>query len=89
VVVSCDGQVELCEDAADVRLDRLRTQEQRVADRRIGPSLRHEREDLLLPAREFLEASIRFTFLDELSHDLGIDGGPAGGDALYGGNEAF
>ena len=46
------AQVELGEDRSHVRLDGLRVQRQRLADRAVGASSGHQREDLALAPAE-------------------------------------
>src|SRR5215217_9523342 len=67
------ADIELAEDASDVSLERLRTEEQSLGDSAVGVSLCHERKHLALPRGELREWPGVAAVADETGDDRGID----------------
>jgi hypothetical protein len=84
VVVWRGEQPELEEDRVDVRLDRLRAEEQRLADRTVRPALGHQAEDLALARRQLLERVVVVASTEQLCDDVRIDDGAAVRDPSHG-----
>ncbi len=80
VVVRRGQQLKLGEDVRDVGLDRLRGEEERVADRLVRATLRYQRENLTLALGQVVERDPGPAPADELGDHLRIDHGPALGN---------
>ena len=80
MVVRRRHELELREDARDVRFDRLRRKEWTLADRLVRATLRHQCQDVALPLREIVERHRGAPPADELSNDFRIDDGAAARD---------
>src|SRR6266545_886639 len=82
VVRGGDGESELAHDVANVRLDRVRCDEEPVRDAAVGQALGHQGEDLSFPDGQPVERIALAGSADELRDEGRIDDGLARGDAL-------
>ena len=73
VVVGRLLEAELVEDLPDVRLDRLRAEEERLADRPVRPPLGHQAEHLALAVGQLVERAALARALHEARDDRRVD----------------
>ena len=81
------GEVELAEDAAHVRFDRLAGDEELLGDAAVGLALGDQREHLALAWCELGERVAGDGRAEKLFDERGLDDGSSGGDLLERGDE--
>ena len=73
MLVLCRQLAALLDDRVDVRLDRLRTDDELLADATVRKALGHELENLALARRQLVERALVALAAEELGDDLRID----------------
>src|SRR6266567_6170915 len=73
VIVGCECEVKLLEDAVHVRLDRLGAEEELLADALVGAAFGHQAEYLAFACGEFAERPLVAATAEQLADDFRVD----------------